>query len=440
MVNFFKPAAKKNNLHQTVTIDIQRLDINGDGVSRLNKKPLFVNGALPDETVAVKIIEEKSKYLRAKVLNVITPSSQRVTPQCKHFYQCGGCDLQHLSEAGQLQFKQAKVAELFARNANLTELPWTDTLATDPWYYRRKARIGVQYNKLNEAIVGFRRKNSNVLTQVSHCVILAEQFAQEFTAFTNIINSLKTKKAISHIEVIAADIATVIFRHIRPLTKHDTQLLENFCKNKTYQLVLQDESSVRLLNGEPSPLLSYQIAGCNIQFSETDFVQINAKLNEQMVEQACQWLQLEKTDNVLDLFCGLGNFSLPIAKQVNSVVGVEGIDSMVARATNNSLHNNLNNSQFFQADLNSEDTSWPWFNNDINKIILDPARAGALQVVTKIIEFNVPTVLYISCDPATMSRDAKVLIDHGYKLEKLALMDMFAQTRHVETMALFKLI
>ncbi|MEW6998345.1 23S rRNA (uracil(1939)-C(5))-methyltransferase RlmD [Colwelliaceae bacterium BS250] len=439
MVNFYKPTTKKNNLQQVFTIDIQRLDINGDGVSRVQKKPVFVSGALVNETVEVKVIEEKSKYLRAKVLNIVTASEQRAKPKCKHFYQCGGCDLQHSSISGQLEYKKHKVEELFRRNANINDLPWQESLTTSEWHYRRKARIGVQYNKLGEAIVGFRQKNSNVLTKISSCSVLDSTFSDEFVAFTEVINSLSAVKAISHIEVIAADNPQVIFRHTRPLNKKDVQLLTEFIATKNYQLLLQDDQQVRCLDGSASDLLSYQVADCTLKFSSNDFVQINAKLNEKMVHQACQWLDLKTDDNVLDLFCGLGNFSLPIAKQVNSVVGVEGVDTMVQRANDNSAINQLVNCQFYQADLNAEQANWPWLDNSINKVLLDPARAGALNAVKNISEQKIKTILYVSCDPATMARDAEVLLSKGYKLDKIALLDMFAQTRHVETMALFTL-
>lgn len=196
---------------------------------------------------------------------------------------------------------------------------------------------------------------------------------------------------------------------------------------------------MRCLDGSASDLLSYQVADCTLTFSASDFVQVNAKLNEKMVRQACDWLDLTAADNVLDLFCGLGNFSLPIAKQVNSVIGVEGVDTMVQRATDNSMLNQLTNCKFYQADLNAEQANWPWLDNRINKVLLDPARAGALNAVKNISEQKIKTILYVSCDPATMARDAQELLNKGYKLERIALMDMFAQTRHVETMALFTL-
>ncbi|WOH37337.1 23S rRNA (uracil(1939)-C(5))-methyltransferase RlmD [Thalassotalea fonticola] len=441
MVNFYKPKAVKKSINQQLTVEIKSLDMNGDGVARQGKKPIFVELALPGETVEVKVTEEKSKYLRAKAKKILVAASTRIKPVCKHFYQCGGCDLQHLDYEQQLTFKQQKISDLFRRNSNIEHLPWETALHVDIWHYRRKARIGVQYNKLNQAIVGFRQKSSNVLTPIKSCPVLPDVFADEFSDFSTLINSFSSKQAISHIEVIAAEEPLVIFRQVRKLSTEDQQKLLEFNQHKPYQIALQQDGGLHYLVTQNSPYLSYKVNGCDLQFSPTDFVQVNINLNTKMVNQAIQWLALEPQDNILDLFCGLGNFSLPIAKQVNSVIGVEGVQDMVERADMNAQANQLTNCKFYQADLNAETNDWPWLTADsenmVNKIVLDPARAGAYNAVKNIVELNVNTVLYISCDAATMARDAKVLLDNGFTLRKICLMDMFSHTRHVETMALF---
>lgn len=441
MVNFYKPKAVKKNINQQLTVEIQSLDMNGDGVARQGKKPIFVELALPGETVDVKVTQEKSKFLRAKTQKILVAASERVTPVCKHFYQCGGCDLQHLGYEAQLEFKKQKISELFRRNSNLEQLPWQTPLHTDIWNYRRKARIGVQYNKLNQAIVGFRQKSSNVLTPIKSCPVLPNVFTGEFSDFASLINSFSSKQAISHIEVISAEVPVVIFRQVRKLGKEDKHKLLEFNQQKPYQIALQTDKGLHYIEPQDNAYLSYRVNDCELQFSTTDFVQVNINLNTDMVNQAMQWLALDKNDNILDLFCGLGNFSLPIAKQVNSVIGVEGVQDMVDRASMNAQANQLSNCQFYQADLNADTNDWPWLDahidNKINKVVLDPARAGAYNAIKNIVELNVKTVLYISCDPATMARDAKILVDNGYTLDKISLMDMFSHTRHVETMALF---
>ncbi|WP_068546743.1 23S rRNA (uracil(1939)-C(5))-methyltransferase RlmD [Thalassotalea crassostreae] len=437
MVNFYKPKAVKKQQNRLITVEINSLDINGDGVSRIGKKPVFISGALPGEKVEAKVSEEKSKYLRARAIKIYQQSEQRVEPKCRHFYQCGGCDLQHMSSDAQIAYKQKKVATLFSRNADLNDLPWQAPLISEQWNYRRKARIGVQYNKLNQTTIGFRQKGSNVLTPVKSCHLLPSIFADEFSAFHELLDNFTSHRAISHIEIIDAERPAVIFRQVAKLTAHDLALLEKFSTSKDYQLLLQTDNAIVDLNKQKPGLFSYDICGSQLQFSESDFVQVNSHLNIAMVEQAIDYLQLEASDTVLDLFCGLGNFSIPMAKMVNKVIGVEGVQAMVDRAQSNAQLNQLSNCEFLQADLNVEKDRFDWLNSDIDKVLLDPARAGAFNAVKNIVELNVNLILYISCDPATMTRDAKILFEHGYKLEKLSLMDMFSQTRHVETMALF---
>lgn len=438
MVNFYKPNVKKENLGKLVTVDIERLDINGHGVAKMNNKPLFVELALPGERVKVKIIEQKSKFLRGKALNILAPANERVLPACKHFYQCGGCDLQHIDYPQQLVYKQDKVSSLFRRNANVEKLEWQPTLVSKPLQYRRKARLGVQYNKHNQAIIGFRQRQTNVLTHINHCSVLAAEFASQFSQFTQLINGFESKQAIGHIEVIAEQPSRAIFRVIKPLTKSDMQRLKTFEQQQPFQVCLQLDQGLVNLQGQAPDLMTYHVNDCELRFKESDFIQVNRDLNVEMINQAIEWLSLEADDKVLDLFCGLGNFSVPMAKKVNQVIGVEGVQTMVDRASANALHNQLSNCQFFQANLDDTNDSWTWLTSKVSKVLLDPARAGALNAIQKIIELNIETVLYISCDPATMTRDAKLLLDNGYQLTKLGLMDMFAQTRHVETMALFK--
>lgn len=437
MVNFYKPKAKNENINKVVTVKIERLDINGHGVAKVNNKPIFVERALEGELVEVKIIEQKSKFMRGKALKILTPSSHRVLPACKHFYQCGGCDLQHMDYQQQLAYKTDKVTALFERNANISQLPWQPVLVSQPWQYRRKARIGVQYNKNKQAIIGFRQRQTNVLTHVDHCAVLSHEFADQFSDFTQLINSFDSKEAIGHIEVISGQQPRAVFRVIRKLSEQDKQKLAEFEQGKCYQVCLQTDHGIVALDGEPPSLMSYRALDCELQFKETDFVQVNSDLNVEMIKQAIDWLALSAKDKVLDLFCGLGNFSIPMAKAVEQLTGVEGVQHMVDRATANATYNQLTNCQFLQANLDNVDDDWSWLTTKIDKVLLDPARAGALNAVHKIIELNIETVLYISCDAATMTRDAKVLLTHGYQLKKLGLMDMFSQTRHVETMALF---
>ncbi|MGB1261890.1 MAG: 23S rRNA (uracil(1939)-C(5))-methyltransferase RlmD [Cognaticolwellia sp.] len=436
MANFFKASPKKTKTQQQLTVTINRLDQQGCGVALHGKKPIFVEGALPKETVEVQVVEQKNKYSKAKLLNVLTPSSTRQDVKCRHYFQCGGCNLQHLQYPAQLAYKQEKVSELFARQTLTETLPWQSNIVSSEWHYRRKARIGVQYNKRGEPIIGFRQRESKHLTEIKACPVLVEAFADIFTELKTLLPNLSGKNAVGHIEVIAANENVVVVRQLVNLTTQDKQLWQDFANKNQWQVYFDDGEKVTPL-AEDNVLFYPLTETINIDFSVSDFIQVNQQVNKQMVAQALDWLALNEQDIVLDLFCGLGNFSLPIAQQVNAVVGIEGIASMVEKAQENAEKNEINNCQFYQADLNNDWQNQVWAQKKYTKVLLDPARAGAYQALTQLVKFNIATLLYVSCDPASLARDTKLLIEHGYKIEKIALMDMFSQTKHVETMVLF---
>ncbi|GAA0820613.1 23S rRNA (uracil(1939)-C(5))-methyltransferase RlmD [Colwellia asteriadis] len=466
MANFFKPAVKAKQTAQQITVRIDKLDMNGVAVSRWNKKPLFIQGALPGEVVEVKVFEQKNKYAKAKLLTIKEQSEARVKPECQHFSVCGGCDLQMSEFSQQIEFKKDKVTALFSRNlvpANIaTSLPWQPTLVGEPYHYRRKARIGVQFNKHNEATIGFRQKSTNHLAAIKSCPVLVEPLTDIFTVFNELITQLTIKSAIGHLEVIYANVAdsdkkiTVIVRQLKPLSSADMILWESYADRYQWHVIFDHGNHQQTLcpsDEEPfqsadigskseqlsqtSSQLNYQLTnGLQIDFAPSDFIQVNEHINNVMIEQALSWLKLTPDDKVLDLFCGLGNFSLALAQQVSEVVGVEGVQAMVDKAQDNANKNNLNNCQFFQADLNSDWLNETWAVTAFDKVLLDPARAGAEQAVEQIAQLKIPTILYVSCEPTTLARDCQILVSHGYAIERISLIDMFSQTKHVETMVL----
>ena len=453
MANFFKENTKKQvnkQPKQTSTITIDKLDLNGCGVGRYQKKPVFVTGSLPGETVEIRIIEQKNKYILAKLLNINKASEHRVTAQCQHFSLCGGCDLQHLDYAEQLLFKQNKVTELFSRSGVSSELvdqlPWQEPIQSSQWHYRRKARIGVQFDKNTQAIIGFRQKATNQLAPIKSCPVLVEPASDIFPILKELLAKLIVKKAIGHIEVISADDnennLTLVVRQIRPINADDRQLWQAYAEKYAWTVrFLENKKEHETTNSQIDTAvgeLSYQLNDdISIHFSNTDFIQVNQQVNLAMVAQALDWLILEPDDQVLDLFCGLGNFSLPIAKKVTKVVGIEGVQAMVDKACANAKSNKIGNCQFYQADLNNQWLASDWAKNNFTKVLLDPARAGAEQAVEQVAQLNIPTILYVSCDPTTLARDSKILLDKGYNIVKIGLIDMFSQTKHVETMVLF---
>jgi len=438
MANFFKASPKKTQKKQQLTVTVSRLDPQGCGVAFQGNNPIFIEGALPNETVEVNVFEQKSKFSRAKLLRVITASTDRAEVKCRHYFQCGGCNLQHMGYQQQLAYKQDKVVQLFSRQALNTNLPWQDSIVSEPTHYRRKARIGVQYNKHGEPLVGFRQRESNQLTGIKSCPVIVEAFDNIFTELKSVLPKLSGKNSVGHVEIIAANENVVVVRQLVKLSLQDQQLWQEFSSKNQWLLYFDYGDKITPLTEDK--VLFYSLTNeIKIEFSVNNFIQVNHQVNTKMVEQAQAWLALDEQDIVLDLFCGLGNFSLPIALQVDKVVGIEGIASMVEKAQENADNNDINNCQFYQADLNSEWQDQHWAKEKYTKVLLDPARAGAYQALIQILPLQINKVLYVSCDPASLARDAKLLIEHGYKIEKIALMDMFSQTKHVETMVMFSL-
>tara|TARA_R110000744_G_scaffold139018_1_gene250014 strand:- start:485 stop:1801 length:1317 start_codon:yes stop_codon:yes gene_type:complete len=438
MANFFKASPKKTQTQQHLTVTVSRLDQQGCGVAIHDNKPIFIEGVLPNETVEVKVYEQKSKFSKAKLLHVISANENRAQVKCRHYFQCGGCNLQHMEYQQQLAYKQDQITQLFSRQSLNENLPWQNPIVSEPWHYRRKARIGVQYNKRGEPIIGFRQRESKHLTDIKSCHVIVEAFSDIFIELKEVLSKLSGKNAVGHVEIIAANENVVVVRQLITLTAQDKLLWQDFATKNKWLVYIDDGNNVTALI-EDNRLFYALTDSIKIEFSVDNFIQVNHGVNKQMVEQAQAWLALNKNDIVLDLFCGLGNFSLPIAKQVNAVVGIEGITSMVEKAQENALKNGISNCQFYQADLNNDWQDQAWVTQKYTKVLLDPARAGAYQALTQLLSLNVAKILYVSCDPASLARDAKLLIEHGYKIEKIALMDMFSQTKHVETMVMFSL-
>lgn len=478
MANFFKVSTKKplnTQEKQNLTVNVEKLDLNGCGVAYCKNKPIFINGTLPNEKVEIRIIEQKNKYALGKLLKIIKTNKNRVIPKCQHFTLCGGCDLQHLNYLQQLSFKQNKVIELFSRSgiaaSVIAELPWQEPIVSLPWNYRRKARVGVQFDKNSHATIGFRQKATNQLVAIKSCPVLVEPANNVFPVLKELIAKLSVKKSIGHIEVICTDNPhsenlneplkklTLIVRQIRTINEHDRKLWQAYAHDNQWHIHFQTDENAKKENDDKGNYkdndkdvvhatseLSYRLVdNIQINFSNADFIQINQHVNLAMIKQALAWLTPEQNDQILDLFCGLGNFSLPLARKVSSVIGVEGVQSMVDKANTNANFNNIDNCSFFQADLNSDwsinggsnKTSNEWAKDQFTKVLLDPARAGAELAIKQVITLAIPTVLYISCEPTTLAKDSQLLLLAGYKIEKIGLIDMFSQTKHVETMVLF---
>lgn len=423
---------------------IESLSHDGRGIARLEGKTVFIDGALPQETVGFVYIRLHKKYDEAKAVDIKHAAEHRVAPKCVHFGVCGGCNLMHLAPAEQLAHKQATLAEHFSHFGQLKPQHWLEPMTGPIWGYRRKARLGVKYvTKKEKVLVGFREKGSPFLAELSQCEVLDPRVGLKLTDLGKMITSLQAYNRIAQIEVaIDEENTALVFRNLDPLSLDDQQQLIAFGQNNQLWIFLQPGGPNTVTPIWPeNPQLAYAPAeGLRLEFSPGDFTQVNAQINRKMIVCALQLLELKPEDRVLDLFCGLGNFTLPIAQQVKEVIGVEGESSLVERARHNASLNSLKNAFFETADLTKTALKdYAWAKEGFNKVLLDPPRSGAFEVLNQIVALGAEIIVYVSCNPATLARDAGELVNqHGYQLEKAGIMDMFPHTAHVESIAIFR--
>lgn len=435
----YKPKQNAQRTGQQLKLQIERSDYEANGISRYQQKIVFISGALPGEQVLARVTEDKAGFLKARTEQVLTASPLRVTPFCQHYAACGGCQLQHLDAGQQASLKQQGVDELLRHQTGMVELPWQPLLTGADRGYRRKARIGVWYDKKQRKVtVGFRQAASKALAAVSNCAVLSPVLAPIFTVLKQVVASLPQPGIVTHAEVIDADgQAYVVIRHTAPLS--DAQQ-HAFIAAWPEAIWLGEASAGELCYWQANaatPTYRLTTQQLTLAFAPDDFIQVNAALNQQMVDQALAWLAPGPEDCILDLYAGMGNFSLALAQRAKLVHGVEGLTKMVQQATANAAHNQLNNVYFWQADLHLPWQKADWHKPIYQKIVLDPARAGAEGAVQHVVQLKPAQILYISCNPATFARDAKVLLNSGYQLQKIAGIDMFPHTGHLELMALF---
>lgn len=435
------PTQKTEN---TIKLNITALSHEGRGIAHKEGKIIFVDGGLPNETLLCRYTKRSRRYDEAAIVEVLEASPLRVNPRCQFFTICGGCQLQHMEDKQQLELKQQTLLEQFKHFGHLQPEELLPPLAGPQWGYRHKARLGVRYvEKKQKLLVGFHEKNGRYLADITQCEILHPKVGLLIKPLTHLIQSLSVYKSIAQIEVaIGEQAVALIFRNLIDLANNDILQLINFAKLHQIQIYLQPnppQTIHRIYPTHGEENLSYTLLDepIHLQFHPTDFTQINPFINQQMVKLALTLLELSPSDEVLDLFCGLGNFTLPIAKYCLHATGVEGSTEMVERATDNAKRNQINNTQFFKADLASTQINGQWLERKYHKILLDPPRVGALDIIRHFPRWKAERIVYISCNPATLARDAGELINQGYRLAKAGTIDMFPQTKHVESIALF---
>ncbi len=430
-----------------VTASIHAFSHEGRGIASIDGKTTFIDNALAGEEVDFIYTEKRGKFDEGLAVEVHQASDDRVTPPCAHADICGGCSLQHLANSAQIAHKQSVLVEQLKHFGAAEDYELVEPMQADVLGYRRKARLGVKFvPKKGGALVGFREKKSNFLAQIESCAVLDERVGQIIRPLRDMITELDTNNKTAQLEVaMGDDQVALVVRHLEELTDKDRTLWTDFGKEHGLYIYLQPKgpNTVHLLYGpDEREWLSYKIDAFEVEllFHPMDFTQVNASINQQMVKKAIDWLEPKDEDRILDLFCGLGNFTIPLAKVAKNVIGVEGSDAMVERGGMNAKHNGLDNVEFYATNLQEDFTGEEWAQQGFNKVLIDPPRSGALDVVQNIARFNPERIVYVSCNPATLARDAGELKEKGYKLVKAGVMDMFPHTSHTESIALFEKI
>lgn len=417
----------------------------GRGIAAGNGKKAFVAGALEGETV--RFIRRKSRrnFDEAELLEVIEASPDRVAARCDAFGRCGGCSLQHVTPEQQRSIKQQTLRDNLERIGRVEPLDWLPPMIGPVWNYRRRARLAVKdVAAKGRTLVGFRERLAPFITDMRRCEVLAKPVDGLIDRLSELVGRLSIRARLPQIEVAVAENAmALVFRVLDAPNADDRAALSKFGREQQLRVYLQTGGldSVTLLYPETTDAaLSYVLDefDVRIEFEPVDFIQVNGEINRRMVHFAVEQLQAGPDDRVFDLFCGIGNFSLPLARKAGSVLGVEGDAALVARAAENAARNGIDNAEFRVADLSRIDGSEAWVRQGCDRMLLDPARSGAAEVVSRVQLFGPQKIVYVSCHPGTLARDAGILVnDKGYRLDSAGIIDMFPHTAHVESIAVF---
>ncbi len=424
-------------------VTIEAMSHEGRGIAHVNGKTVFVFGALLGERVLIQVRQSNRNFDQAITLEVLEASPQRIEPRCAAFQTCGGCSLQHLANDDQLALKQQSLLDMMA-HAKVDIGQVIPALRADQWGYRKKARLGVKYVPAKERVlVGFRERSTSFIADMMRCEVLIPQVGHRLELLSQLIGQLEAHAQIPQIEVAADDSQVLlVFRHLQALSEQDQNLLIEFARAHDFLIQLQPGGPATVHNLYPQQQsLGFDPSGdgsLKIGFGALDFVQVNTAINQKMVAQALELLDLQPQDRVLDLFCGLGNFTLPMARKCARVTGIEVDTAMVDRARESALANNIHNTEYHAVDLTCPETGFAWMQQEYDKILLDPPRSGALEMAELIGKFKASRIVYVSCQPSSLVRDAAIICDQGYQMTHLGIMDMFPQTAHVESMAVFQ--
>lgn len=423
----------------------------GEGIVR-EGRAAFVPGALPGERIRFRRSKRHKQHDDAVLLEVLEPAADRAIPRCAHFGLCGGCALQHLDPGSQIAAKQRELQDNLERIARAAPDEWFEPMRGPVWNYRRRARLGVKYvAKKGRVLVGFRERLSPYVAQLSQCEVLSEPAGRLITPLADMIMTLSIRDRLPQIEVAVADNAVaLVVRVMATPSEADLAILRQFEATHGLRLYLQPaglDSVHRLEAAGPEgraeePPLNYRLPAFDLtlDFKPTDFIQVNGAINQALVSRAVDLLNPEPGSAVLDLYCGLGNFTLALARRAGRVVGVEGDRELVRRGAENALRNGVSNAEFHTADLMQPlPAGTPWLASPYPYMLLDPPRAGAREMLPTVARLAPKRVLYISCHPGSLARDIGIMVhDHGFKLRAAGVLDMFPHTTHVESLAVLE--
>lgn len=436
---------KKRLPVEPVKATIESMSHDGRGVAHIDGKTVFIHGGLPGEELTFIYTSKRKKHDEGIVREVISPSPDRTDPGCHHFDICGGCSMQHLKPEAQIAVKQQSLLDALTHIGKVEAENIFQPLTSDgSWGYRRKARLGAKYvAKKGRVLVGFRERGSSFLADIQSCKVLHPKVGYNLESLSELIGNMSIKDKVPQIEVsMGDDSCALVFRVMQQPTPEDLKLLEQYGSEQEIDIYLQEAGpdSIRPLKEEPANL-HYVLPhfDIDIRFLPNDFTQVNSELNRKMVTRAVELLDPQGQDRILDLFCGIGNFTLPLATRSQAVVGVEGDRALVERARDNANDNGIDNVSYYTANLYESLQHEPWMAEKFDKALLDPPRSGAQEVLEHLPKLGIKRIVYVSCYPGTLARDAGELVNrHGYKLLATGVMDMFPHTAHVESIAVFE--
>lgn len=443
MVKFFKPTKTSSSRKkarpsaQVQTVDIDGWDPQGQGVVRSSRPVMFVEGALPGERCEVVETQRQKQVVKARIKRLLSESEGRQTPFCSLAGECGGCQLQHADAGAALTWRQQAIDIMFMRKLGVQDVPWHAPITSGHPAYRRKARLAVDARDPKDFKLGFRHKAENAVVNVAHCPVLVSQLDALLPELHTLLAELPGRKNIGHVSLLAGDDAVTVSLNLTRKPAEDMRgQLAGFGAQHAINVQIELDGNITQLHTEKSLVCTTE-PGLTLAPFINDFIQVNDSVNRKMVAQAMDWLDVRSDDSVADWFCGLGNFTLSLATRAKQVFAAEGVAEMVQRGERNALSQGIDNIRWSHLDLANpqqveQAMQWP-----VNKVLLDPSREGALKVCEQLAGQQIEKILYVSCNPTTLTRDAQCLLDGGYELDKVGLIEMFPYTHHMEMMALF---